>query len=107
MQTVTALISILALMPGMLVNAACECHHNNDAGRWKGKQTPADAVLELCKTGGSCKTNGYGARLCVVGDVTQCLCAVEAAKNWQSKHGDWFLWSGINCGELTVTMDTD
>ncbi|KAI0849116.1 hypothetical protein F5Y00DRAFT_261932 [Daldinia vernicosa] len=105
MQSFTTLVSILAMMPGLLVNA-CDCHHNNDAGRWKGSQTPSSAIAELCKEGGACKENGHGARLCVLGDISQCLCAVEAAESWQSKHGgDWFLWSGVNCGDLTVTMN--
>ncbi|KAI1370410.1 hypothetical protein F4677DRAFT_465484 [Hypoxylon crocopeplum] len=105
MRFTAASFSLLALFSGLGVMAQCDCHHNNDAGRWKGSQTPADAVMELCQEGGTCKENGQGARLCVVGDVSQCLCAHEAAYNWQSKHGDWFLWSGINCGDLTVTMD--
>ncbi|KAI0169548.1 hypothetical protein GGR52DRAFT_573612 [Hypoxylon sp. FL1284] len=104
MQYTTAALSLVSLLPTLALGD-CSCHHNNDPGRWGSETVPADVVADLCKSGGTCE-EGPKARLCAVGDVGQCLCAMHAATDWQSKHGgDWFLFSGMNCGDLTITMD--
>ena len=80
MQYTALAVSILSLLPSSVLGD-CDCHHNNDAGRWKGNQAPADTIAELCKDGGTCKENGYGARLCAVGDsLSRSSCLLEMTK---------------------------
>ncbi|KAK0755697.1 hypothetical protein N5P37_011753 [Trichoderma harzianum] len=83
---------------------ACSCSHNNDAGRWGTDGTPATAISNLCQQGGGCATGNGGGQLCISGDFGQCGCAVNFANQQQSQHGDWFLWSSITCGGMSITM---
>lgn len=84
--------------------AACDCHHNDDAGRWRDPKSPSGMVSELCTNQGGCHQSEEG-NMCIQGDMTQCACAIEYAKAEESWHGDWFLWSAINCGDLSITMN--
>ncbi|OAQ63714.1 alpha-galactosidase [Pochonia chlamydosporia 170] len=79
------------------------CQHNNDAGRWKSELKPSDRLRELCSSGGGCyrAEKGY---MCVTGDLNQCDRAVNSAREWESQHGDWWLWSIVSCGGLRVTI---
>jgi hypothetical protein len=95
------------LMPILIpsIYADCNCVHNGDAGRWRDSDTPAARLAEIChdNPGGYCYQAEAG-KMCVAGDYNQCDCAVQMAANWQSWHGDWFLWSAITCGGLSITI---
>ncbi len=91
-----------------------DCKHNNDAGRWRDSDSPAGRIEALCYEGlrdGSYQEHGlcYQAEvgyMCVEGDLRNgCACAIEAAQEWQSWHGDWFLWSAVTCGDITITIE--
>lgn len=81
----------------------CGCSHNNDAGRWDDDLKPSDRLNYLCKTGGGCWNAKIG-KMCVTGNLGDCDCAVDSARNWESWHGNWFLWSSIVCGGLGVSI---
>jgi hypothetical protein len=89
------------LLPGTY--ADCNCIHNNDAGRWRDTDTPDDRLAALCGSGGGCYQAEAGT-MCVEGDLSQCNCAIAAAGDWQSWHGDWFLWTAVTCGSLSITI---
>ncbi|RYO90469.1 hypothetical protein DL766_004251 [Monosporascus sp. MC13-8B] len=90
----------VAVAPAM----ACDCRHNNDAGRWRDPEMgPSGRLAWLCSQGGGCHTAQRG-RMCVSGDLNQCGCATQSARDWESWHGDWFLWSSVTCGRLSVTI---
>ena len=97
-----AVPSALAL-PNTMSARDCSCEHNNDAGRWRDSSDPAGRLADLCSNGGGCYQAEAG-RMCVSGDLNKCGCAVQAASEWQSWHDDWFLWSAITCGGLTITI---
>ncbi|KAM0689940.1 hypothetical protein Q7P36_008706 [Cladosporium allicinum] len=88
---------------GIYTFAAASCSHNNDAGRWDDPLAPADRLADLCGHGGGCYQAKIG-HMCVEGNLNQCGSAVVAAKDWQSWHGNWFLWSAITCDGLSITI---
>lgn len=79
------------------------CSHNNDAGRWDDDMKPSDRLDYLCYHNGGCWDARIG-RMCVNGDLSNCLAAGTAARQWESWHGNWFLWSAITCGGISVTI---
>lgn len=95
--------AVPAANPAADATAACDCQHNGDAGRWNDAADPAGRLASLCSNGGGCWQATAG-RMCVNGDLNQCPCAIQSAQEWQSWHGDWFLWSAVSCGGLTVTI---
>ena len=105
MQLPKSSLAVL-LMPFLVssVYAQCDCTHNGDAGRWNDSDAPNDRIAAICAQGGGCYQAQAGL-MCVNGDLSQCSCAVSAASQWQSWHGDWFLWSAISCGGLSVTIE--
>lgn len=84
--------------------AQCNCNHNGDAGRWNDSDAPNDRIAALCAQGGGCYQAQNGL-MCVSGDFSQCGCAVSAASQWQSWHGNWFLWTSVNCSSLNITIE--
>ena len=101
--------SLAFLLMPFLVSSAyaqCDCIHNGDAGRWNDSDAPNDRIAALCAEGGDggCYQAQAGL-MCVRGDVSQCGCAVSAASQWQSWHGDWFLWSSVTCSDLYITIE--
>jgi len=101
MKFPTLYVLVSTLVPSI---RACNCYHNNDAGRWRdGSESPASRIDILCFSGGGCYEAELG-DMCISGDKTQCPCAASAAANWQSFHDDWFLWSAITCDGLSITI---
>ncbi|KAK4232973.1 hypothetical protein C8A03DRAFT_39354 [Achaetomium macrosporum] len=82
--------------PSARAAQACSCFHNNDAGRWDDRLDPAGRIADLCSVGGGCYQAAIGR--------IQCACATQAGKDWQSWHGNWFLWTAVTCGGLSVTI---
>ncbi|KAF2131387.1 hypothetical protein P153DRAFT_364978 [Dothidotthia symphoricarpi CBS 119687] len=95
-----------------LGSSACNCVHNNDAGRWIDKNSPAAAAVPLINANGGCYTATGQGRMCVGltnGNQAVKDCLGQVASNWQSYHSDWFLWTSITCddgnahAQLTIT----
>ena len=82
----------------------CDCFHNGDAGRWRDSESPAGRIALLCAAGGGCHTSLQGASMRVMGNVGMCSCLSNVAANWQSWHGDWFLWSVIQCPGIMFSI---
>lgn len=109
-----ALLVVAAFAAGTLQLAAgCDCVHNDDAGRWKDKNSPAGEAAALVDQGGGCYKADTQGNMCVSfidGNANVKTCLSEAAANWQSFHGDWFLWTAITCSDgaakalLTITL---
>lgn len=100
-----ACLLVSILLPG--IHAQCNCVHNGDAGRWRDSDSPAGRLTQLCPQTSVTSPNCYSAEkgtMCTTGDRSQCNCADEAAANWQSWHGDWFLRTIITCGNGAITI---
>lgn len=82
---------------------ACDCVHNGDAGRWRDGLSPSGRLQDLCNQGGGC-WDGERGRMCVSGDMSKCSCAITSAQEWESWSSDWWLWSAVTCGGLSVTI---
>lgn len=99
----------LLLGAAATVVSACECSNNGDAGRWKDDNSPGDVVARLAEAGGGNEVATIQGRLSVTmsnpGSVELNRCISVYALNQQSWHGDWFLWTWIECkeGEDTAT----
>ncbi|EJD43291.1 hypothetical protein AURDEDRAFT_125994 [Auricularia subglabra TFB-10046 SS5] len=109
MQFTTKLTVLYALIAGA---AACDCSHNNDAGRWKDVNSPAAAAVPLINNGGGCYRATVQGNMCIsFTNANQAVkdCLEQEAVNDQSYHGDWFLWTAITCNDgaaraqLTIT----
>lgn len=102
---VTALAGVHAMPTEVeeLSIRSCDCVHNNDAARWDDALKPSERLADLCSNGGGCYKAAKGT-MCVTGDLSKCSCASDSAAQWQSFHGNWFLWSAITCGGLSVTI---
>ena len=86
-------------------SAQCDCRHNGDAGRWRDALSPADRVRDICTRDNLGCHDAERGRMCVTSpNRNQCSCAIEAANSWQSWNSDWWLWSSITCGDLSVTI---
>ncbi|KAI1776214.1 hypothetical protein F4818DRAFT_440581 [Hypoxylon cercidicola] len=109
MKTAAIISATVALFTTLTAAASCgHCTHNNDAGRWADSEKPADVIHRICQEGGTCERSRGNAKLCAVGDTSECICAEEMAGEWQSKYGgDYWLWSSITCGELVISMSRD
>ncbi|EJD34841.1 hypothetical protein AURDEDRAFT_130949 [Auricularia subglabra TFB-10046 SS5] len=105
----------LVLILGALTagSYACNCAHNNDAGRWIDVNSPAAEAAILIDAGGGCYQATTQGHMCVSftnADQAVKDCLAEEADNDQSFHGDWFLWSAITCtdgdshAQLTITV---
>ncbi|KAK0633985.1 hypothetical protein B0T14DRAFT_417286 [Immersiella caudata] len=115
MQFKTSLVTaILATLSSTTLAADCPCHRNEDAGRWKDtNHSPAGVVGFLVDQGGGCfRGNGQG-NLCVgMQNPTDHLrkCLKDYAKEQESYHRDWFLWTSISCssggakGQISMTL---
>lgn len=96
--------TLLAMAITSIGLASAQCSHNGDAARWVDNNSPAAVVSNLCNSGGGCfKASGQGT-MCINGDLSQCPALEQEASNDQSYHGDWFLWSAITCGSLSMTI---
>jgi hypothetical protein len=108
------LTAILATLSSTALAADCPCNRNEDAGRWKDtNHSPAAVVSFLVDQGGGCfRGNGQG-NLCVgmqfaTDHLKQCL--KDYAKEQESYHSDWFLWTSISCssggakGQISMTL---
>ncbi|KAG4442781.1 hypothetical protein IFR05_001727 [Cadophora sp. M221] len=98
--------AIIALLPA--ITAACDCTHiGGDSGRWVDRLSPSQAVKEMNPNpDGSlkCYTASVQGTICINGDAGQYSCMYEYAESQQSYHGDWFLWSFITCGGMTLRI---
>ena len=104
MSTLVPSIRAMSILtPDPSIQFVCSCDHNNDAGRWRDSESPSGRIAILCGSGGGCYQAEAGL-MCVQGDLNQCGCAVAAATDWQSWHGDWFLWSAVTCSGLSITI---
>jgi hypothetical protein len=92
-----------AVQPAARAAQDCGCFHNGDAGRWDDSMDPAGRLTALCRAGGGCYQAAIG-RMCVTGDLSRCDCAEQVAADWESWHGNWFLWTAVTCGGLSVTI---
>ncbi|GIZ37465.1 hypothetical protein CKM354_000091000 [Cercospora kikuchii] len=96
-------ISIIAAL-ATTISAQCSCARNNDAGRWvDSRYSPADAVDTLTASGQCIKAETQG-NICVNGDASKFGCLRQFARQEQSYHGDWFLWTAIQCEGLDLTF---
>jgi hypothetical protein len=92
-------------LPGAL---ACSCSHNNDAGRWNDGNSPAGAVAILVsKGGGTYDAKGQGHMSLTFSKINEGIkgCISSTAANWQSYHGDWFLYTVIHCEDSGDVAD--
>ncbi|KAG4028587.1 hypothetical protein MFRU_020g00300 [Monilinia fructicola] len=101
-SSTTISILISGLLSGLAI-ADCNCSHNNDAGRWIDSHSPAAEVINLVNANGGCYTATVQGHMCVTisgsGDDANNVrgCLQEVSADWQSYHGDWFLWTAITC----------
>ena len=108
----TIITAILAMSSA--ASASCGCTRNEDAGRWKDtRYDPYTVVSFLVDQSGGCfRGNGQG-NLCVemqnpTTELRECI--KTYAKNEESYHSDWFLWTSIQCtaggahGQITMTL---
>lgn len=105
------LAPFVAAAPADIAPRLCTCTHNSDAGRWiDNKYDPFGAVkkLQLNDNGDrkclSATTQGI---MCLKGDYNEESCLKNSIKDWQSYHGDWFIWTRIDCGNLRFTLQAN
>lgn len=104
------LAPLITAAPAEVNTRACSCTHNNDAGRWKDVHDPRGA-LDTINLDIDGKRKCYSAVtqgiMCLEGDVTQQSCMKDAVKQLQSYHGDWFIWTRVDCGALRMTIQAN
>lgn len=105
------LAPLVAAAPAELQDRACVCTHNSDAGRWIDEtQDPYGAVNDIHlpnKTTRVCTSGSTQRFMCLEGDPTMEKCLKDTVRSWQSYHGDWFIWTRIDCGGLHFTLQAN
>ncbi|KAH6867672.1 hypothetical protein BKA70DRAFT_1132938 [Coprinopsis sp. MPI-PUGE-AT-0042] len=94
-------IILAALLP--FAAAQCVCTNNNNPGRWRDGRSPAGAVDVLTQANPCYRASGQG-YLCATGNWNDYDCLKKYAHEQESWHQDWFLWSRINCGGMSLLM---
>lgn len=107
MRTSTLTPLVLALAAKLA--SACSCTHNGDAGRWIDSNSPGAVASNLASAGGGCQTATVQGAMCVTFTGANAAiekCMADYAVDATSYHGDWFLWTAIQCtdGDSSSTL---
>lgn len=69
-----------------------------DAGRWRDSMDPAGRIKDMCSKAINYYRAQEGTMILVNRNDSDCSDLVNYAKQQESWHSDWFLWSEIECG---------
>jgi hypothetical protein len=76
--------------------AACQ-RQTQDAGRWRDSMKPSDRLSDMCVGQENYHAGEAGQLILVNPNPIDCKDIINFAKEQESWHGDWWLWSEIKC----------
>jgi hypothetical protein len=92
-----AAIAMIALISCSAAAIADCVRKTDDAGRWRDPDNPAGTLAHMCSSGIDYYQGQVGKVIFQGRNPTDCAALVNYANHEQSWHGDWFLWSEIEC----------
>ncbi len=92
------ILSLTIFCPSVLAETFSKCERvTGDAGRWEDSQSPSGRLDEMCRTNQHIYQGQKGTMVLSNINSSDCGAAISYAKEQESWHGDWFLWSHITC----------